>query len=266
MRKSILDLKRCDVGETLHNLGNCSAKQRLYDKAAESYKESLEIKRLAYGNNSISTMKTLHNIGVVSKASGDIDVALICYQDALKVRTVLLGENHLDVAFSLHSIGKIHLKRDNFEEAAKCFKKLLFIKRKRYVATHLSVAETIHQLAIAVLKLGEVEEALDYFKLALSIFEQILGPHIDTSHVLDSLASIFESKGEHDKSQRYLERALVMKRAILGDDNIDVSDTLYLIGKVQTKSGDEDALLTFKEVLRIRKNARERKFGRCCCY
>lgn len=149
------------------------------------------------------------------------------------------------------SIGKIHLRRDNIEEAIECLKKSLLIKRKRYVATHLSVAETIHQLAMAVMKQGGDEEAVDYFKLALSIFEQKLGTHIDTANVLDSLASIFQSRDELDKSHRYLERALALKRAILGNDNIDVSDTLYLIGKVQAKSGDEDSLLTFKEGRKI---------------
>jgi len=254
VRKCILGPKHPDVAEILHNIGNCASKQGFYEKAAESYEESLEIKRLMYGDDSISTMKTLHNIGIINEASGDIEKALSCYQNALKVRIGVLGDDHLDVAFSFHSIGKVHMKRNNFKDAVECFKTSLRIKRRHYVATHLSVAETMHQIAIVMIKQENETEAIEYLEMTLTTFEKQLGTHIDTANVLDSLASIFESKGELERAHRYLERALVLKRMILGNEHIGVSDTLYLIGKVQVKSGDvEDALLTFKEVLRIRR-------------
>jgi len=90
------------VGETLHNMGNCAAKQHDFDKAAECYEKSLIIKRLAFGNNSLSTANTLHNIGMVNEELGLLHDSLNYYKDALAVRTVLLGKKHVDVAFSLH--------------------------------------------------------------------------------------------------------------------------------------------------------------------
>ena len=76
----------------------CTAKQMDFDKAAECNEKSLIIKRLAVGNNSLSTAKTLHNIGVVNEGLGLLDDSLNYYKDAVAVRTMLLVNRHTDVA------------------------------------------------------------------------------------------------------------------------------------------------------------------------
>jgi len=102
VRTTVLGPHHKECGETLHNMGNCAAKQLDFDKAAECNEKSLIIKRLAFGNNSLSTAKTLHNIGVVNEELGLLDDSLNYYKDALAVRTILLGKRHIDVAFSLN--------------------------------------------------------------------------------------------------------------------------------------------------------------------
>lgn len=83
-------------------MGNCAAKQNDLDKAAECYEKSLIIKRLAFGNKSISTANTLQNIGMINEKLGLLDDSLNYYKDALAIRLSLLGKKHIEVAFSLH--------------------------------------------------------------------------------------------------------------------------------------------------------------------
>jgi tetratricopeptide (TPR) repeat protein len=150
--------------------------------------------------------------------------------------------------FLCFSIGTIHRKRNEIKEANDCFTKALQIKKQNYVVTHLSIAETMHELAITLSEGGKIDEAISSYESALSIYEENLGAHKITADILDSLGNIHLSILRLDTSYRYFERALVLKRMLFGDDDETVSDTLYLVGKVQGKSGDlDDALDSLKE-------------------
>lgn len=101
VRELILGKRNIEVAETLHNIGNCFAKQNDHDNAAIHYEQSLIIKRMIDGK-SLSTAKTLHTIGLVNEEIGLLDDAFEYYEDAYKIRLNALGETSLDVAFSLH--------------------------------------------------------------------------------------------------------------------------------------------------------------------
>ena len=106
----------------------------------------------------------------------------------------------------------------------------------------------MHELAITLSESGKVDEAISNYESALQIYEKSLGAHKITVTILDSLGSLHLSLMKLDVSYRYLERALVLKRMLFGGESEIVSDTLYLIGKVQGKSGDlDDALESLKE-------------------
>jgi tetratricopeptide (TPR) repeat protein len=134
------------------------------------------------------------------------------------------------------------------EKAIECFETSLRLKRRQYVGGHLSIAETMNLLATAYTSVGKADKAIPLFEETLLIFEKRFGAHMTTANVLDSLGSVYLSEGKLENSHSYLERALALKRLIYGDDDIEVSNTLYFIGKVQSKSGDlNDALNTFKD-------------------
>jgi len=255
VRKTILGENHSEVAETLHNMGNCAAKQSDFDNAAIYYEQSLIIKRLNYGDESLSTANTLHNIGTVNEELGLFDDALKYFEDAYKIRRDISGTKSLNVAFSLHSIGKIYLKIKKLDKAQDSLNEALQIKKQHYVINHLSIAESNHQLAEALSGNGNDKDSLAYYEAALSTYEKKLGAHKMTTEVLDALGKLHLSFGNLHVSHRYLERSLVLKRMLFGDENDTVVDTLHLIGKLQGKSGDiDDALGTLKEALRIRRS------------
>ncbi len=146
------------------------------------------------------------------------------------------------------SVGTIHRKKNEISKAQDCFTKALYIKKQHYIIDHLSIAETLHELATTLSEGGKLDEAISNYEAALSIYEKRLGAHTSTIEVLSCLGAILLSVMKLDASYRYLERALVLKRMMYNDDDESISDTLYLIGKVQGKSGDlDDALNSLKE-------------------
>lgn len=66
---------------------------------------------------------------------------------------------------------------------------------------------------------------------------------------------------ELENARRYLERSLALKRMTHEEENIPISDTLYLIGKVQGKSGDlDDSLQTLKDGKNFFSSAQAQKY------
>lgn len=103
-------------------------------------------------------------------------------------------------------------------------------------------------LALSYVSLGKKDDAISSFEEALSIYEKKFGAHATTASILDSLGSVSLSKGSLNRAHGYLERALALKRLVYGEEDVEVSNTLFYVGKVQSKSGDvDDALNTFKE-------------------
>ena len=147
------------------------------------------------------------------------------------------------------SVGTIHHKRNHYDDEHDCFIKSLALLKQHFVVNHISNTEqTLHELA-KTLSLGEkFQEALNNYEAALLIYEKRFGPHKITASILDSIGAINFSLGNLDTSYRYLERALVLKRMIFGNDDEQISNTMHLIGKVQGKSKEkDDALDSLKE-------------------
>ena len=133
-------------------------------------------------------------------------------------------------------------------KAHECFTNALKVKKQHYFMDHVSIAETLVELAVTDSKRNRTNEAISNYESALIIYQNSLGAHKSTFRILDALGSLLLSTEQYNRSYRYLERALAMKRILFGNDEEEVSDTLHLIGKVQGKSGDiDDALDSLKE-------------------
>jgi tetratricopeptide (TPR) repeat protein len=97
-----------DIAETLHNIGNCEAKEGRFEDSLRSYEEALRIKVKVHPNDQLSIAKTKHCIGLAMLQLGNLDDALKSFESSLKVRRALLGDAHLYVSFSLHRSVNCH--------------------------------------------------------------------------------------------------------------------------------------------------------------
>jgi tetratricopeptide (TPR) repeat protein len=91
-----------DIAETMHNIGNCEAKEGRFEDSLRSYEEALQIKNKVLPKEQLSIAKTEHCMGLAMLQLGNLDTALELFERSLKVRRALLENNHLDVSFSLH--------------------------------------------------------------------------------------------------------------------------------------------------------------------
>ena len=102
MRKmSSTQKETAGIAETLHNIGNCEAREGQFENSLRSYGEALRIKKKIYPNEHVYIAKTEHCIGLAMLQLGNLDAALESFETSMKARRTLLGD-HLDVSFSLH--------------------------------------------------------------------------------------------------------------------------------------------------------------------
>lgn len=90
------------IAETMHNIGNCEAREGQFESSLRSYGEALRIKRKIFPKEHISIAKTEHCVGLAMLQIGNLDAALESFEASLKVRRTVLEDDHLDVSFSLH--------------------------------------------------------------------------------------------------------------------------------------------------------------------
>ena len=84
-----------------------------------------------------------------------------------------------------------------------------------------------------------VAEAEAYYRKALAVFERECGPsHRDTAVCLDKLADLLLGQSRLDEAERAATRALEIWRQIRGQDDLDASVSLSLLGRIATQRGD----------------------------
>ncbi len=92
-----------EMADTLHNIGNCEAKEGEIEKCLESYDSSLRIKRnILPEEYHASIAKTEYCIGLAQIQAGKFEKALGYFLSSIEARRSLLGNHHVDVSFSLH--------------------------------------------------------------------------------------------------------------------------------------------------------------------
>ena len=96
------NMETASIAETMHNIGNCEARDGQFDNSLRSYGEALRIKKMVFPERHISIAKTEHCMGLAMLQLGNLDDALKYFEPSLNVRREFLGGSHLDVSFSLH--------------------------------------------------------------------------------------------------------------------------------------------------------------------
>ena len=103
MRKlSSQNTETASIADTMHNIGNCEARDGQFENSLRSYEKALRVKRTISPENHVSIAKTQHCMGLALLQLGNLDEALEYFEASLKVRRELLGGSHLDISFSLH--------------------------------------------------------------------------------------------------------------------------------------------------------------------
>ncbi|HEY2737559.1 MAG TPA: serine/threonine-protein kinase [Thermoanaerobaculia bacterium] len=174
---------------------------------------------------------------------------------AQKVRHEL-GAQPLSRARLMDTIGQTYYKLGLFREARPLLEEALALRRQGLADGSAEVAQSLHHLAV----LSQVEhrpEAEAQQWQALAAEQKAHGSESpDDAAILNSLGSLYASRGELDKAEPLFQKALAIREKSCGPNNPVVADSLHniAIGRVaRGKFAEAEAL--FRRALAIREAA-----------
>ena len=135
---------------TADSLNNLAAIYELggnYLVAVKLYKESLALRRVLYGQNSLKTAESMSNLGSAYDSLGQLEEALPLMRAAVEVHGNLLGDNSPETSLLLNNLGVLLCHLGNFAESQSILERVVVIRTEAYGPGHFFTSCARHNLA-----------------------------------------------------------------------------------------------------------------------
>lgn len=222
------------AGEIYRNLG-------IYDEAERRLRESLELRRRLYGDDSVEAAEGHHLLGSLLLSLDRFREGREELERAVEIRRAQLGPRHPDLALSLRNLAGVERAFGQHQRAREGYEEALSILEEAYGAQDLEVARTLVQQARHFSQLEERERAVETLERALRVREDRLGPDSAlVGAVLIDLASQHRRLDDPELARRLLdraqgiaERALAPDHPTLGVAYKEMAHTLMDLGELE---------------------------------
>lgn len=159
----------------LHNtLGNANVGAGDYAAAREHYRQTIEVRRRSFGNESGHVATALSNLASSMLLDGDGDGASEVLQEALAILKGLPGD-HPDEAYVENGLANVELLRRDYPAAARHARRAVVLWEGALEAHDLAAVGGLLTLGEALSRGGDADEALAPLHRALAIRAEVLG-------------------------------------------------------------------------------------------
>lgn len=159
-----------------------------------------------------------------------------------------------------HNLGHLQYRQGHYEDAVRTYSKALEVGRATtHPTSHqlLELAATLNCLGVLCFHLpqADTEQAMNLYQESLQLRYAVLGRDAQTKEIattLNNIGRVHYMKGHHAAALEWYQRALSMRRHLLGDDHLDVAATIYNAGQTHHQRGQlGEAMRLYEEFLRI---------------
>lgn len=153
--------------------------------------------------------------------------ALNYFQHALQMFKE--GNDYKLIGNTLSLIGVIHVKKSAHSKALKCFNdSLVMLKMYSETKESVEIADALHNIGNCDARMGHFENSIPAFEEALRI-KKLIYPavHLSISKTEHCLGLVLSQLGSLDQGHKLFQSSLNTRRALLGNDHLDVSFSLH---------------------------------------
>ena len=130
-----------------------------------------------------------------------------------------------------HNLGHLQYRSGHYEDAVRTYSKALEIGRANVNPTShqlLELAATLNCLGVLCFHLpqADTEQAMALYQESLTLRHAVLGKDAQTKEIattLNNIGRVHYMKGAHAPALEWYQRALIMRRQLLGPDHLDVA-------------------------------------------
>jgi tetratricopeptide (TPR) repeat protein len=234
--------------QILEELGRAFLKYSEKKIALSCYVEAMEL-----ANSPETKLHLKSHVAQINKSLSNTDRAIQYYKEVIEESNSIHLWN-IEAATKLR-LGEIYKQQNNFLEADPFFSEVITIYRKRYGNYHTETARALGYLGSYHIYQKSWEEAKDIIKESMQIRMIVLGENnTKTCISYVNYAEILMELGDLEKSQYYLEKALLIRTNKFGSNHQDVAYTLFGLGNLFLKKENiSEAKKNHQDAYEIRK-------------
>ncbi|MEO7457104.1 MAG: serine/threonine-protein kinase [Gemmatimonadaceae bacterium] len=229
------------VTVNMNNLASLIARERgQLDEAEQLVREALAMDRQTFGEQHSYVAASLDNLATILRMKGNFTEAEQTYRQAFGINRAMFGSEHTAVAFNLNNLANVRqLSGDPagavvlFRESVAMYGKLLGEQHPNYTTVRVNLARALREAgntAEAEKTFRDLEAHIDSGKQRLAYINTEIG-----------LARILLARGETDKAQPMLERALASARKGYGEESWRTAEAKLVLGTCLAASGKRAA-------------------------
>lgn len=245
-------------GEMHHVVGGLYETLGVADRADQSFRRALELRRQVLGPDHPDVAQTLMRWGFVLLEMDRPDSAETVLRESLEI-----WEEHphdpLGRASALNQLGMMLSYQGEYEEAESMLRESLALKEEALEPDDPQIATTLTNLGLTLKWSGDFDTAETLYRRALEIRRTSLGPdHPEIALTLDNLGVLLGQRGDYAESEACFREALRLRRSALGEDHPDVAlnlNNLATLFRVQGRLDEAEPI--YRQVLEMN----EREWG-----
>ena len=236
------------LASTLHALGaTLTCRESNSEEAFDLFHQAFRILRSIGKDDPKSDPEgdlshLLNDMGLILMRRGDATEAEGLFSIANEVRRHIFPGDHHHIAYTMSNLSLALQQQgsNRFSEAAELLSQSSDMLIRLYGEHHPDSAMGLYNLGRLYERLGRTEEAEALHIKVLGIRQKIYTSHRNLGHSYVRVGEILTNRGELEKAESHLQKALEMFRKIHGGDHPDVANALAGLGKYALKTGELD--------------------------
>jgi tetratricopeptide (TPR) repeat protein len=242
-------------------MGDIYRETRQWAAAAEQLGIVLEGYRVRNLHEGQEASNAYNKLGIVCTQMKDHDCAMQAFERSLAIKRLKYKENAASIASVVTNLAELCRRKGDLARAEALHLEAIADKERELGPEHASLITSLNDLALALRDQKKYDAAVAPLERALALSRKATHPgaRADLAASLHNAGDIAIYRGQQPDAQKLLEEALSIRRAELGADHPQVSDTCNAYGNllVSLNRGDE-GLAMLDEAIRIRRE----EFGR----
>lgn len=241
---------------TLELLGDIYRESRQWAAAAGIFDQVLAAyKKL--GTDQGQEAGTIQNkLGIVYQQMRDLDKAEAAYLTSLQIKRKKYKQNVASIAIVVSNLGELYRRKKEWAKAEELHKQALGDKENELGPEHPLMVTSLNNLALVYSETKRYAEARQLLDRAVAIAAkgENNGKNADHATALHNLGDLCYSQSLHKEAKAFFEKALAMRREVLGPQHPNVADTLTSYANTLFGADEFEATLPlYDEAIAIRK-------------
>ena len=248
---------KLEEGVMLELIGRSNAELGHMDAASEFLRLAFDFLAKELGPGHPRLASALDALAAIHRETGSLSQSLEALHTSLTIRKEFFGPNHTETAKALQAIaavarsnGEPILARELLEESLTCVAEA----HRKNAPGHPDVTLALHLLGDVCKELEDWDAAARHYGHAIADLDTLFPVTRWTADAFERMAFLFETRQMHIHALDYMERALVVRRRVLGEMSQTVATTMVAMSVMHlARDAPKQALRLLDEALKVQR-------------